>query len=227
MPADASAWEAATCRGSSTLVPAELSSVGNTSATHGGRAAYDAGVPAITVREAAAADEALLRAYLRLAIFRAPGAAPLPDGLEREPHLARYVDGWGRRGDAGVVALDDAGSDVGAAWLRLWTPPEVGYGFLDAATPELSMAVRPEARGRGIGSALARQLLARAGGQYTAVSLSVTAENPARRLYARLGFVEVQRAGQAITMRWQPDARHGDAASGPHVSTASSCRGDR
>jgi ribosomal protein S18 acetylase RimI-like enzyme len=58
-----------------------------------------------------------------------------------------------------------------------------GLGFV------MQMAVHPDWQGRGIGEALMRDLLAsfRARGMER-VALGVTAANPARRLYERLGF---------------------------------------
>jgi ribosomal protein S18 acetylase RimI-like enzyme len=142
----------------------------------------------------------MLREYLRLSIFVRPGDPPAADVVSRQ-EIARYVDGWGRPGDDAVAAIDAAsGADLGAAWLRLWTPPDVGYGFVDAATPELGLAVRPQHRGRGIGTAMLHALLARAADRHPAVSLSVSADNPAVRLYERLGFRVVAVAGGSLTM---------------------------
>jgi ribosomal-protein-alanine N-acetyltransferase len=53
-----------------------------------------------------------------------------------------------------VIAGWSTGDPIGAAWLRLWSKDEQGYGFVDVHTPELSMAVRPEFRGQGIGTLL-------------------------------------------------------------------------
>jgi GNAT superfamily N-acetyltransferase len=116
--------------------------------------------------------------------------------------LAHYVDGWPRAGDAGVIADDDAGTPVGAAWYRHFTAGEHGYGFVDEATPEVSIAVVAEWRGRGIGTDLLAALaeLARRNG-VGALSLSVERANPARRLYERAGYVPVADDGDAITMR--------------------------
>lgn len=75
-----------------------------------------------------------------------------------------------------------------------------GYGFIDTVTPELSIAVRPDARGCGIGTQLLRRLLQRADESYDRVSLSVSAQNPAVRLYQRLGFASVTGDGASITM---------------------------
>jgi GNAT superfamily N-acetyltransferase len=54
------------------------------------------------------------------------------------PELVRYLDAWGRPGDAGVVA-QDAGNVVSV-------PPGIA--------PELAIAVEPEHRGRRIGGDL-------------------------------------------------------------------------
>src|SRR5262249_57365079 len=59
-----------------------------------------------------------------------------------EGSVQRYVMSWGRPGDAAVIAYDEAGN-VGAAWYRLFTEREQGYGFVDAKTPQLSTPVLP------------------------------------------------------------------------------------
>ncbi len=69
------------------------------------------------------------------------------------------------------------------------------------ATPELAIAVWPHWRGRGVGTGLLRALLETADERYAAVSLSVSRENPARRLYERFGFETVAEAGTSLTMR--------------------------
>ncbi|MGO8994197.1 MAG: GNAT family N-acetyltransferase [Polyangiaceae bacterium] len=63
---------------------------------------------------------------------------------------------------------------------------------MDDETPELAIAVMPDAVGNGHGTRMLERLLQEARGRYPGVSLSVRKENPARRLYARLGFVPVQ-----------------------------------
>jgi ribosomal protein S18 acetylase RimI-like enzyme len=147
-------------------------------------------------------DEQMLRQYLRLSVFVRPGNPPPPDDIVDRPEIACYVDGWGRYGDDGVVAIDEStGVDIGAAWLRLWPGPETGYGFVDRATPELAIAVRPEHRGRGIGTCLLDALLDRAAPRYRAVSLSVSVDNPAVALYQRFGFCAIAESRGTLTMR--------------------------
>ena len=140
------------------------------------------------IRPLGPSDEPFLWTALYHALHVPPGAAPFPPDAVRQPGLARYVSGWmGRPGDLGAAAEVD-GAPVGAAWLRRWTADNRGFGFVDEATPELSMALLPPYRGRGIGTALLRWVLAEAGRESEAVSLSVSPSNAARRLYERFGF---------------------------------------
>jgi ribosomal protein S18 acetylase RimI-like enzyme len=117
------------------------------------------------------------------------------------PGVARYIEGWGRDGDLGVVAESD-GEPVGAAWIRSFPADAPGYGFIDESTPELSIAVARSARGRGVGGALLRELIERARQNGTAsLSLSVEKQNPALSLYGRQGFEVVRDEGTTVTMR--------------------------
>jgi GNAT superfamily N-acetyltransferase len=151
------------------------------------------------IRPATPADEPFLREMLYQALFTPPGSAPPPRDIVHIPELSRYVEGWGRPGDMGCIAILN-GHPVGAAWLRLLTGDAGGYGYVDDQTPELSLAVRPSYRGRGIGGQLLAHLLGEAAHRYRAVSLSVSAANPARRLYERQGFMTLKADGESETM---------------------------
>jgi len=121
---------------------------------------------------------------LYLALFVPPGEEPLPRSVLGNPAIARYADGWGTRsGDSGLIALVN-GASVGAAWLRHFPASSPGYGFVGEGTPELSVAVLPAHRAKGIGSYLVEELLR----GVNATSLSCDPANPAWRLYIRLGF---------------------------------------
>ena len=105
------------------------------------------------------------------------------------PQLRRYFVGMGRPGDAGVVAVTADGARLGAAWYRLFSAEEPGFGFIAVDVPEVVIGVVAEARGRGIRSALLDALMALAREQgFRALSLVVDRQNPARRLYERKGF---------------------------------------
>ncbi len=157
----------------------------------------------IHYRQITSSDQAFLWEMLYQAIFVPPGeVAPARQEVYR-PELRRYVQDWGKPGDAGWLALVD-GVPVGAAWLRLLTGEQRGYGYIDDQTPELSIAILPEQRGRGLGSRLLALLLEDAQQAFNAISLSVSLENPAQKLYRRLGFEVVEQSSSSLTMikRW-------------------------
>jgi GNAT superfamily N-acetyltransferase len=68
----------------------------------------------------------------------------------------------------------------------------------------MDIALLPEWRGRGIGSQLLNDLLAEARAAGSVVSLHVERHNPARRLYARLGFVQVDEGPVYDRLEWRP-----------------------
>src|SRR5829696_10446914 len=115
--------------------------------------------PAVSIRVATAGDEPFLREMLFLAPFVPPGTDPLPRLDRDDPALTHYVDGYGRGGDLGVIASEEE-TDVGAAWVRLLIGKDAGYGYVDDVTPELTIAVVPEWRSRGVGTRLLEALLA-------------------------------------------------------------------
>ena len=155
-----------------------------------------------TFRPLSPADEPFLWEMLYQAIYVPPDTPPPDRSIIEHPDLARYVLGWGRIDDCGVIAIDqDTNEPVGAAWLRLMTGTEQGYGFVDDRTPELSVAVLPEYRGHKVGTRMILQLLQIARTMYSEVSLSVSMDNPARRLYERLGFEAVSRDETSLTMK--------------------------
>jgi len=63
------------------------------------------------------------------------------------------------------------------------------------------IALLPAWQGKGLGSTLLAAVLALADGQHTRCALSVEPFNPARRLYARLGFEVVGEQGLYLQMQ--------------------------
>ena len=145
----------------------------------------------VTLRPATAADETFLWSMLFEASHSADDGRHSADDLRDVPELACYVEGWGRPTDLGIVATEGpapGAGELGAAWVRLLTGDQAGYGYVDDETPELAIAVAPGRRAAGVGAVMLEGLLVGARGRFPGVCLSVRADNPARWLYERAGF---------------------------------------
>jgi GNAT superfamily N-acetyltransferase len=157
----------------------------------------------LVIREAGPEDLPFLREMLYEASFAMEEPKPPRDAIE-QAQIIRYISDWGRPGDRALLAEVDRRA-AGAAWYRLFPETDPGYGFVDARTPELSMAVAPRERGRGVGRALLERLVDQASRDgFDALSLSVARSNvAARRLYESCGFeiVAVDEAEDGLTMR--------------------------
>jgi ribosomal protein S18 acetylase RimI-like enzyme len=154
-----------------------------------------------SIRAARDQDQDFLSAMLYEAATWRPGSPRSSvEEVLAQPEVAVYISGWGRPGDEGLIAEAATGESVGAAWYRLFSQDAHGFGFVDAETPEVTIAVCEESRGTGIGSALLDALIVRARERRVpALSLSVEPENPAVRLYERAGFRVVQ-TSEVLTM---------------------------
>jgi ribosomal protein S18 acetylase RimI-like enzyme len=152
----------------------------------------------MVIRRGGRQDVRFLRDMLHHAYYwreRSPGEEPGP--------VSRYVKGWGRPGDTALIAVDEA-FPVGAGWYRLFRRDQPGYGFVDEQTPELTIAVVPSRRGRGIGEALLTALCDRAREEgHAAISLSVEQGNDGlMRFYEKHGFrLAAEDGGDSVTLR--------------------------
>ncbi|MBS4218644.1 GNAT family N-acetyltransferase [Bacillus sp. FJAT-49711] len=131
-----------------------------------------------------------------------PENKPPKEELLNLPDLKKYNENWGRTGDRALLAEDSDGKALGGAWYRLFDEQNKGYGYVDNFTPELGIAVSPEARGMGIGSLLMNALIEQAKNDgFKGLSLSVDPNNDrAVHLYKKLGFEECGVSGTSVTM---------------------------
>lgn len=67
----------------------------------------------------------------------------------------------------------------------------------------IDIALLPEFRGRGIGALLLAQVLEEAGATSKAVRIHVEKNNPAYRLYQRLGFIKLEDKGVYDLLEWR------------------------
>lgn len=94
-----------------------------------------------------------------------------------------------------VILVD--GEPAGRLYLVEW---EKEFRLID-------IALLPEFRGRGVGSRLLDDLMARAAAAGKMLSIHVERYNPALRLYQRLGFVEAaDDGGIYLRLEWTPPA---------------------
>lgn len=68
----------------------------------------------------------------------------------------------------------------------------------------MDIALVPEQRGRGIGSALLQELMAEARATKRELTLHVEPDNPAQHLYQRLGFHLIENRGVYDFLGWKP-----------------------
>jgi ribosomal protein S18 acetylase RimI-like enzyme len=83
----------------------------------------------------------------------------------------------------------------------------------------MDIALLPEFRGQGVGSALLADLLAEAAAAGKPLTIHVEKYNPAMRLYRRLGFVTIADRGPYDLLEWRPGAFSGRATAQPDATS--------
>ena len=129
----------------------------------------------------------LLEDFLYEAIYVPEGfVGEVPRSVIRDdPKCRAAFEDFGTLSDDRALVATVDGKVVGACWVR--TTDE--YGHIDDRIPSFSLSLYKPYRGRGMGTAMMRAMLddLRDAG-YARASLSVQKENPALRLYERMGF---------------------------------------
>lgn len=147
--------------------------------------------PALRLRPGREADLEFLRRLHRDAmrphVERAWGA------WDEADQRRRFDDSTDPRAHE-IVLLDD--EPIGCQWVREH----------DDAIELVRMYLLPAHQGRGIGTRLVSALRRRAAEAGRPLRLRVLRENPARRLYARLGFAETAETEWHVEMEAAPDA---------------------
>jgi GNAT superfamily N-acetyltransferase len=145
----------------------------------------------IQIRVVTKDEEALIFSFLYLAARMPEANEPIQKALS-DSFLQKYWRHWGRPGDFGLVAMDDASKmPLCCAWLRVFTKDEAGPSFVEEGLPELAIGTIDEFRGKGIATHLLKTLLQESKGKFPGICLNVRDDNPSRKLYQKIGFRDV------------------------------------
>lgn len=157
-----------------------------------------------TIRKMSVEEYSLLNDFLYEAIFLPDGAVPPPKNIIASPELQIYVDHFGRLKDDFALAAEVEGKIVGAVWVRIMND----YGHIDDETPSLAISLYKEYRGKGIGTAMMKEMLSllKTHG-YKCVSLSVQKANYAAKMYRKIGFEIIKENKDEWIMLWR-EGRH-------------------
>jgi GNAT superfamily N-acetyltransferase len=133
----------------------------------------------------------------------------------RETHHAAYRDVVERQ----FGAWDEARQD--AFFAEAWKPSHhgiisvdgvrCGYWAVEDRGADIhvrELVIHPSHQGRGLGTALLRGLQRQAQDRDIPIRLGTFHENYARRLYARLGFRELDSTATHVLMEWGPGIEH-------------------
>lgn len=158
-------------------------------------------MPDVALRPITDADEPLLQRVYAATRAEELAAVPWDDAQKaafvahqyaaRAAHYGQHYPGMTRH----VIVVD--GADAGQLLVDRW---EREIRIVD-------IALLPEHRGGGAGTALLRGLMDEARAAGKALSIHVERMNPALRLYERLGFAPVADEGVYVRMEWRADDR--------------------
>ena len=94
------------------------------------------------------------------------------------------------------LVIEREGTAVGRLYLEEW-PDQIRL---------IDIALLPDHRGGGSGSAILADLMAMAAAAGKPLTIHVEKNNPAMRLYRRLGFEPIDEHGVYDLMEWKPEA---------------------
>jgi predicted acetyltransferase len=127
--------------------------------------------------------------------------------FETQRGIIESLFGW--RGDDAELAQFDESLDITNTSIIVADGEYAGWITVQRAEHiELDgIYLKPTMQRRGIGTALIRALIAEAQTTCKPLRLSTAKINPARRLYERIGFIDVSETEYKVFMEWQPKPR--------------------
>ena len=129
-----------------------------------------------------------------------PNKPSLEEGLA-DPGARNALVDWGERdGDCAVIALVDS-IPAGAAWYRCYKNENSIRGYIDETIPVIVIAVHKNYRGQGIGGKMLGWLIDHASKhKIQKISLMVSKDNHAIKLYKKCGFLVYADRGDSLLM---------------------------
>ena len=156
----------------------------------------------IRLRESKPSDIQFMREMLYEAVFWRPN----PDKPAFEEGLAypgvnhALVDWGAKEGDTAVITLVDS-MPAGAAWYRFYTDDNCIRGYINETTPVIAIAVQNDYQRQGIGGQMLEWLISQASKHnIQKLSLMVSKDNHALKLYRKCGFLEHADTGDSLLM---------------------------
>ncbi|MEA3052384.1 MAG: hypothetical protein QOG72_1287 [Sphingomonadales bacterium] len=153
----------------------------------------------VSYRVSTEADVPLLAAIYASTRLEEVASTGWPAEMQ-EQFLAHQADAQHRHyqrhyPDAEWLVIERGGEPIGRLYLEEWSN-EIRL---------IDIALLPQARGGGIGGAILADVMdmSRAAGK--ALTIHVERNNPAMRLYLRLGFARIDEHGIYDLMEWRPE----------------------
>jgi ribosomal protein S18 acetylase RimI-like enzyme len=146
--------------------------------------------------------------YLKEMLFEAvywrsimQGNAPnYEEGLKAEGVMNSLIDWGNRKQDLGLVALNGSNM-IGAAWIRHYQKNNSIRGFINESVPVLVIGIKNEYRNKGIGTEILNLLIEKATGKgIKSISLMVSEDNEAFKLYKKVGFELLEKHDDSMLM---------------------------
>ncbi len=162
--------------------------------------------PPTTLRAAVAGDREIL--YRIYASTRADEMAVVPWSEQQKGDFLRFQ--FDAQHKYYMETFPRAAFD-----LILLDGEPIGRLYVDRRADEIRLidvALLPEHRGGGLGGAIMRGVLAEAEQAAKLVRIHVEHNNPAMRLYRRLGFEKIEEQGVYHLMEWTPQPLESNSA---------------
>ena len=151
----------------------------------------------MVIRKMQQSEYPLLENFLYEAIFIPNGVEPPQKSTIYRPELQVYISEFGTSKHDIALVADVNGEIVGAVWVRIMND----YGHIDDKTPSFAISLYKEYRGKGIGTALMKEMLTTLKEHgYEQASLSVQKANFAAKMYQKLGFQIIEENEEEFLM---------------------------